>query len=102
VEYAIQIIFLHVTWLYKHLLAEDPDSDKVDALVEKRNKAKDVYHKLALMARTNSAEAVRKQVSRETRPLLTSGIHRIPQPPHAVCEKKRIAAFGSQGATSRS
>ena len=64
-EYAIQIVFLHVTWLYKRLLAEDADDDRVEALLEKRTRAKDIYYKLALTERANSAEAVRKQVSRE-------------------------------------
>lgn len=63
-EHAIQIVFLHLTWLFKKFSAEDAqDTDKVVDLKMKRDRGKAIFEKLALNGRSNSAESVRRQVS---------------------------------------
>jgi len=63
-EYAVQIVFLHLAWIFRSFTEDDAnDSEKVAKLVEKRDKAKDVFYNLALRERTNAAESVRRQVS---------------------------------------
>jgi cohesin complex subunit SA-1/2 len=62
-EYAIQIVFLHLAWSFRAFTEEDgEDAKKVTKLVEKRDKAKNVFYNLALRERTNAAESVRRQV----------------------------------------
>ena len=63
-EYAIQIVFLHLAWIFRLFTEEDgEDTEKVSKLVEKRDKAKHLFYNLALRERTNAAESVRRQVS---------------------------------------
>ncbi|OCF34452.1 cohesin complex subunit SA-1/2 [Kwoniella heveanensis BCC8398] len=62
VEYAIEIAFLHLTWLYSTFTQEDPqDEEKVSSLSEKRDKAVEIFQDLTLRDATNTVESVRRQ-----------------------------------------
>lgn len=64
VEHAIQIVFLHLTWLFKKFSEDDvADEDKVEDLKAKRDRAKDSFEKLAMRDQVNPVESVTKQVS---------------------------------------
>lgn len=64
VEYALQILFLLMTWLFKRFSASDADDDaKKAAITEKRDRAIGIYQKLSLREQNNAVEAVRRQVS---------------------------------------
>lgn len=65
VEHAIQIVFLHLTWLFKNFTEEDAqDVEKVDDLKAKRDRARDSFVKLAMRDGVNPVESVVKQVYR--------------------------------------
>lgn len=60
----MQVVFLHLTWLFQRFTAEDgADEAKVEALVEKRDRVVKVFKGLALTERSNATESVRRQVS---------------------------------------
>lgn len=62
VDYAVQIIFLHVTWLFKRFSKEDAqDATKVDLLCTRRDTALQTFSPLFLGETTNTANAVRRQ-----------------------------------------
>ena len=53
-----------MTWLFKRFTtADSEDEGKKSALVEKRDRAVEIFQKLSLKERSNAAEAVRRQVS---------------------------------------
>lgn len=62
VDYAVQIIFLHVTWLFKRFTKEDTqDATRVDLLSTRRDIALQTFNQLFLGETTNTASAVRCQ-----------------------------------------
>ena len=64
VEYALQSILLHMTWLFKRFSEANAEEEtKKMALSEKRDRAVEIFQKLALKEQTNAAEVVRRQVS---------------------------------------
>lgn len=64
IEYAIQAVFLHLTWLFKVFTAEDKDDPvKILALNEKRDRAVEIFQKLALKELSNAPISVKRQVS---------------------------------------
>lgn len=72
VEYALQIVFLHLMWLVANFTEEDGnDESKVDALKERRDQALELFDKYGVRDRTNAAEAVRRQVSLKVQSVLT-------------------------------
>lgn len=55
---------MHITWLSKKFTTEDASNpSKLGAMINKRDKVKDVLFKLALRERGNATELVRRQVS---------------------------------------
>lgn len=55
---------MHITWLSKKFTTEDAaNPSKLGAMINKRDKVKDVLFKLALRERGNATELVRRQVS---------------------------------------
>lgn len=64
IEYAIQVVFLHLAWLFKNFALEDKDDAiKVTALEEKRDRAVEIFSRLAIKEMSNSTISVRRQVS---------------------------------------
>lgn len=64
VEYALQIVFLHLMWLFNNFTEEDAGVEaKVEALKERRDEALDMFDKYVVRDRTHAAEAVRRQVN---------------------------------------
>lgn len=64
VEHALQIIFLHVTWLFRNFTEADAENEaKVDALKTRRDEALELFERFGVRDRTNAAESVRRQVS---------------------------------------
>ena len=66
VENALQVVFLHISWLFRRFAPEDVhDVDKVSALKEKRDRALDIFRRLGLRETNSSAatEAVSRNVS---------------------------------------
>ncbi|WVQ95735.1 hypothetical protein IAU59_002834 [Kwoniella sp. CBS 9459] len=62
IEYAIEIAFLHLTWLYSVFTQEDSqDQEKVSSLEAKRDKAVEIFQDLTLGDATNTVESVRRQ-----------------------------------------
>lgn len=62
VEQALQIVFLHLTWLFKRFTESDlDDQDKVRLLRTRRNEAVELFESFAVAARANPADAVRRQ-----------------------------------------
>ncbi|ORY35894.1 hypothetical protein BCR39DRAFT_512886 [Naematelia encephala] len=62
VEYAILLIFLHMTWLFKRFSGdENAVSAEKEKLSERRSRAIEVFQRLSLKDRTNATEAVRRQ-----------------------------------------
>lgn len=62
VQQALQIVFLHLTWLYKRFTESDlDDQDKVRLLRTRRNEAVELFESFAVAARANPADAVRRQ-----------------------------------------
>lgn len=62
VEQALQIVFLHLTWLFKRFSESDlDDQDKVRLLRTRRNEAVELFESFAVAARANPADAVRRQ-----------------------------------------
>lgn len=63
VEYALQVVFLHVTWLFKNFSEDDvSDEMRVSALVEKRDRAVEIFERLALKEMSNAAVSVKRMV----------------------------------------
>lgn len=53
-----------MTWLFKRFSEADAEEEtKKMALSEKRDRAVEIFQKLALKEQTNAAEVVRRQVS---------------------------------------
>jgi cohesin complex subunit SA-1/2 len=81
IEYAIQAVFLHLTWMFKGFTIEDKDDPvKILALNEKRDRAVEIFQKLALKELSNAPISVKRQVSYSIHFQETSwqpGIHRI-------------------------
>lgn len=72
VEYAVNIVFLHLTWLFKKFAAEDAeDESKLQALQTKRDKAVEIFQRLTIRAQTNVVEYVRRQVSYTSSPVVS-------------------------------
>lgn len=64
VDYAIQVVFLHLAWLFKNFSIEDmDDAMKVTALEEKRDRAIEIFSKLALKETSSANVSVKRQVS---------------------------------------
>ncbi|WRT70504.1 uncharacterized protein IL334_007502 [Kwoniella shivajii] len=62
VEYAVQVILYHMTWLFRRFTEDDvKDNDKVSALKSKRDKAVEVFQDLTLGDNTNTVDTVRRQ-----------------------------------------
>ncbi|WVQ70491.1 hypothetical protein IAR50_000010 [Cryptococcus sp. DSM 104548] len=61
IGYAVQIIFFHITWLFKRFTAEDAeDSDKVTTLKSRRDTALEMFQNLSLGEAANTADSVRR------------------------------------------
>jgi cohesin complex subunit SA-1/2 len=64
IEHAIQAVFLHLTWMFKSFTEEDKDDPvKVLALNEKRDRAVEIFQKLAMKDLNNASISVKRQVS---------------------------------------
>ena len=64
IDYAIQVVFIHLAWLFKSFSAEDKDDAmKVTALEEKRDRAVEIFSRLALKDMSNATVSVKRQVS---------------------------------------
>ncbi|WVR08439.1 hypothetical protein IAU60_005494 [Kwoniella sp. DSM 27419] len=62
VEYAMQIVFLHMTWLFKKFTTEDANNEEsVSSLRDKRDKAIEIMSELTLGESTNTVEVVSRQ-----------------------------------------
>jgi hypothetical protein len=73
VEYALQCVFLHLAWSCKRTEGDE------EAFMAKRDRAVEIFAKLAVSDRTNAIEVVKRQVS-ELVIGLTVGIHLVSQP----------------------
>ena len=64
IDYAIQVVFLHLAWLFKNFTVEDKDDAmKVTALKEKRDRAIEIFSRLAMKEMSNATVLVKRQVS---------------------------------------
>ncbi|WVF68116.1 hypothetical protein IAT40_002879 [Kwoniella sp. CBS 6097] len=62
IGYTIEIVFLHLTWLYSTFTQEDSqDEEKITSLSAKRDKAIEIFQDLTLGDATNTVESVRRQ-----------------------------------------
>lgn len=63
-DYAIQSVFLQVTWMFKSFSADDAsDPAKVKAITEQRNKALGLFQDIVLRERSNALGFAKQQVS---------------------------------------
>ena len=92
-EYAIQIVFLQVAWMFKAFSAEDgSDEEKVNALKEWRDKALELYQEIALRDRSNALASVKQQVSFRGQVDVPAedadnlGIHSALEPPYSFLD----------------
>ncbi|ODO10375.1 hypothetical protein I350_00970 [Cryptococcus amylolentus CBS 6273] len=61
VGYAVQIVFYHITWLFKRFTAEDAqDADKITTLKSRRDTALEMFQHLSLGETANTADSVRR------------------------------------------
>lgn len=64
IEYSIQVVFLHIAWSFKNFSIEDKDDAmRVSALEEKRDRAVELFGRLALKEMSNATVSVKRQVS---------------------------------------
>jgi cohesin complex subunit SA-1/2 len=62
VENALQILFFHLTWIFKRFTLEDgTDEAKVAAIKEKRNRALQIFQNFGVADKGNVSEMVRRQ-----------------------------------------
>ncbi|OCF78437.1 cohesin complex subunit SA-1/2 [Kwoniella mangroviensis CBS 8886] len=62
IEYAVQIVLYHMTWVFRRFTEEEAqDDDKVATLSTKRDKAVEIFQELTLGDNTNTVDTVRRQ-----------------------------------------